>query len=103
MGTCRSLSREMLPNRIGLDFEDTPLDLKAARLLADQKAQEVLSEPMLLAWYERDTGRFSPQVECCGEEKPSWVVYAESRGADLSVDINRQTYVFIYHDAGKTL
>ncbi|WP_051184376.1 AF1514 family protein [Desulfatiglans anilini] len=103
MESCRALTHEMLPNRMSLDLEDSPRDLKTARLLADQKAQEVLSEPMLLAWYERDTGRFSPQVECCGEDKPSWVIYAESRGADLSVDINRRAFVFIYHDAGKAL
>jgi hypothetical protein len=54
---------------------------------------------MLLAWYEKKTGRYSPPVECCGKEKPSWVVYAESRGGNITIDINKEEYVFIYADA----
>ena len=55
---------------------------------------------MLLSWYDAGTGRFSPDVECCSEEKPGWVVYAESRGAGITVDINDEQFVFIYRDNG---
>lgn len=103
METCRPLAADMLPNRVRLDLEDKPVDLKSARILADEKAAEVLTDPMLLAWYDREAGRFSPQVECCGETKPSWLVYAESRGASLSIDINEQSYVFVYRDVEETI
>lgn len=33
---------------------------------------------------------------------PSWVKYAETRGAKLSVSINEEEYVFIYKDARVT-
>jgi len=86
----------MLPHAVSLQV-DIPLpDLAAARRIADQKASEMASEPILLAWYEAKSGRFSPSVECCSETKPGWLVYAESRGGDIAIDINDQEYVFIY-------
>ena len=51
---------------------------------------------MLLAWYDQGAGRFSPQVTCCSDDKPAWLVYAESRGGDLVIDINGESYVFVY-------
>jgi hypothetical protein len=97
MTTCPTLTKEMLPNPVSLRLDGVP-DMKSAKLIADQKAFELASEPMLLAWYEAKSGRFSPQVECCGEHKPGWVVYAESRGGNIAIDINNQQYVFIYGD-----
>lgn len=55
---------------------------------------------MLLAWYDRKRGRFSPNVVCCSERKPGWVVYAESRGGNITIDINDESYVFIYTTYG---
>jgi hypothetical protein len=54
---------------------------------------------MLLAWFDKKNGRFSPPVECCGDEKPAWIIYAESRGGNITIDINQEAYVFIYLDA----
>lgn len=97
MTTCvTTLSREMLPHAVPIRVHETPYDLKAARLIADQKALELASDPMLLAWFEAKSGRFSPNVECCSETKPGWVVYAESRGGRLAIEINDLAYVFIY-------
>ena len=49
-------------------------------------------------WYDRNSGGFSPSVTCCSDEKPGWIVYAESRGASLSVTVNDEEYIFIYGD-----
>ncbi|MCF8083128.1 MAG: AF1514 family protein [Deltaproteobacteria bacterium] len=99
MITCQpTLAKEMLPNPVFVQVNESLPDLKAARLIADQKASELASDPMLLAWYEAKTGRFSPDVECCSEFKPGWVVYAESRGGNVTISINDQEYVFIYRD-----
>jgi len=35
-------------------------------------------------------------VTCCSDDKPAWLVYAESRGGDLVIDINGESYVFVY-------
>jgi hypothetical protein len=51
---------------------------------------------MLISWFDRQTGKFSPQVECGGKAKPAWLVYAESRGANIVIDVNRETFVFAY-------
>ena len=100
MTTCKTVTKEVLTDPIIIRVDESNLNLKNARLIADQKAAQVASEPMLMGWYEKSSGRFSPSVECCSEEKPGWIVYAESRGGTITIDINDETYVFIYSDVG---
>ena len=96
MADCIPLSREMLRDPIDIAVADPLLDFARARVLAEARARQEAADPMLLAWYDRGTGRFSPQVTCCGDDKPAWLIYAESRGGDLVIDINREAYVFVY-------
>jgi hypothetical protein len=100
MTTCRAVTRDVLPNPVDVRI-DEDLDFNTARIIADARADEMAGQPMLLAWYDSKTGRFSPDVTCCSEEKPGWVVYAESRGGDLSIDINEEAFVFIYKDLAR--
>jgi hypothetical protein len=86
----------MLKDPVHLRVADETLDFSRARALADRRAREQGGEPMLLAWYNRHTGEFSPQVTCCRDDKPAWLTYAESRGGDLVIDINDEAYVFVY-------
>lgn len=99
MINCRYLTRDMLDHPVIVRVDDKPLDFFGARALADQKARELSSDPMLLAWFDRKRGKFSPDVICCDSDKPTWLVYAESRGADISVDINNEDFVFVYKSA----
>jgi hypothetical protein len=85
----------MLQNPIDLQV-DGPLDFSRAQSLARQRAGEVDSEPMLLAWFDRARGLFSPNITCCREDKPSWLTYAESRGGDIVICINDLDYVFVF-------
>ena len=96
MAGCILLSREMLKDPIDIGVRDEPLDFARARAIADRRARELAPEPMLLAWYDRGAGAFSPRVTCCGDAKPAWLIYAESRGGDLVIDINNEAYVFVY-------
>jgi len=96
MSGCIPLSREMLRDPIDIVVADAPLDFARARAIAETRARQEAADPMLLAWYDRETGRFSPQVTCCSDDKPAWLVYAVSRGGDLVIDINREAYVFVY-------
>jgi hypothetical protein len=96
MAECIPLRKDMLKDPIHLRMDDDCLDFSQARTLADRQAAETGTEPMLLAWYNGLTGEFSPKVTCCGEDKPAWLIYAESRGGDLVIDINDETYVFVY-------
>jgi hypothetical protein len=88
----------MLPHSIALHVTEKELDYKRAKQIADLKAHEKCDDPMLMAWYVKQTGAFSPQVECCSEEKPGWLVYAEARGANIIIDINDQEFIFVYLD-----
>jgi hypothetical protein len=52
---------------------------------------------MLLSWFDKKSGRYSPhEAECCKEGKPSWVEYAKSRGGNLTIDINDEDFVFVF-------
>ncbi len=99
MNSCKQLSKEHLRSAICVNERGADLDLRAAKAMAEKIAKTKVPDPMLLAWYERKTGRFSPPVECCGEEKPSWLIYAESRGGDIIVNINDLEYVFVFRDS----
>jgi hypothetical protein len=96
MSNCIELTPDMLPNRITVDTETKDMDLMTAKSIADEKIRGFTSDPFLLAWFDRKAGKYSPDVECCDYGKPAWLVYAESRGGGMSVDINDQEYVFVY-------
>ena len=72
-----------------LDFED-------AKDEAKQKARESCADPMLLSWFQGKTGESYPNLECGPGDKPAWIVFAESRGGDLTIDINDGQFVFIF-------
>lgn len=90
------LTREMLADPVDLRIEDPGLDFSRAKQAADRRARELAPQPLLLAWFDRQMGRFSPNIVCCRADKPTWLIYAESRGGDLVIDINREDYVFVY-------
>ncbi len=96
MAVCVPLTREMLPNLATIKSISSAIDFNQARKLADDKATELLNVPMLLAWFDSREQKFSPNVVCCQEHKPAWLVYAETRGGELSVEINDLEYVFVY-------
>ncbi|MDY6908572.1 MAG: AF1514 family protein [Thermodesulfobacteriota bacterium] len=96
MTACKALTREMLSKPIDVRSPSGTVDFQTARRLAEEKARERLAEPMLLAWYDREAGTYSPKVECCDEHKPGWLVYAESRGGDVTVSVDREAYVFVF-------
>ena len=81
---------------IELAIDNPGLDFEGAKDIAGQKAKEICADPMLLSWYQGKTGESYPDLECGPGDKPAWIVYAESRGGDLTIDINTGQYVFIY-------
>jgi len=81
---------------ITLKIDNADLDFEEAKDLAKQKAQETGADPMLLSWYQGKTGESYPNLECGPGDKPAWITYAESRGGDLTIDINEGQFVFIY-------
>jgi hypothetical protein len=98
----RRITRDMLHRPIDVHVNGTPLNLKNAKVIADEKALEFSSNPILLAWFEKKTGRHSPNIVYGAQEKPSWLVYAQFRGGSISVNINNEEYVFIYRSGDHT-
>jgi len=96
MTECPELTRAMLPNPVDLIIQDEALDFLRAKKAADQRARELCAEPLLLAWFDRAAGRYSPNIVCCREDLPTWLVYALSRGGDLIIDINAEAFIFVY-------
>ena len=81
---------------VRLRVEETGLGFEKARDLAKRKAQEICSEAMLLSWNNTETGEYYPAFECGRIGRPAWVVYADARGADLTIDINDGRYTFMF-------
>lgn len=96
MEACIPLRREMLVDPVDVRVDDETLDFEKAKEVADEKARDISEDAMLIAWFDRKAGKFSPPVECGGKEKPAWLVYAETRGANIVIDVNREAYVFVY-------
>ena len=82
--------------RIELQADDTGLDFETARALAKQEALKTCSDAMLLSWLNGKTGACYPNHECGRSGKPPWVVFAEARGANLTIDVNGGSYVFMF-------
>ncbi|MDH5766589.1 MAG: AF1514 family protein, partial [Gammaproteobacteria bacterium] len=66
---------------------------------ADQKAEEILGDYMLLSWYDRDRDFESPQhaSECHQDSAvPGYVDYGIYHGATLKIDFEQGRFVFFY-------
>jgi len=83
-------------NHIKIKTNDSNLEFTKAKDLAKQKAKEICDDPMLLSWYRGDTAESYPDIECGRGDQPAWIVYAESRGGNITIDINAGQYIFIY-------
>ena len=79
-----------------LTIENPDLSLKEAGDLARRKARSLSADAMMLSWFNGKTGAFFPDHDCGGSNDPPWRVFAESRGGNLTIDINQGEYVFIF-------
>jgi hypothetical protein len=80
---------------INMDIPGPDLDFGSAKQAAKDKAFERCDHPMILSWKNGKTGESHPDYECGVESKPFWIRYAEGRGANLTIDINKGEYVFM--------
>jgi len=87
----------MLPNPVYVVLDQSGLDFERAQDAARNLAKKLYWEPVLLSWFDKNAGRYSPKdANCSMEGKPGWVEYARSRGGNFTVDINYEEYVFIF-------
>jgi len=96
MAQINSQNMDVPAERLTLQSGDPDLAFTSAKDLAKQTAQERSRDAMLLSWYDGKTGNFYPRYDCGGHGQPAWVLFAESRGANLTVDIDDGDYVFMF-------
>jgi len=81
-----------------------PVDLSAAKAIADRAAAARLEEPVCLSWFDRVHNRESPAhvSECHGDcEVSGSAEYALSRGAALMVVVGDRDYLGCYRPLGE--
>jgi len=96
MAELQATSNEYTLDTINLNSDDPQLDLTAASALAKEKAREIDSNAMMLSYHSGKTGDFWPNYDCGGGGRPPWIVFAESRGYNLKININDGEYEFFY-------
>jgi len=84
------------PKKIVLQVDTPDIDFSTAREIAREAVQKTGADAMLLSWHNKKTGEFYPKTECGRDDRPPWVVFAESRGANLIVDINDGDFQFYF-------
>jgi hypothetical protein len=66
----------MPANPIEISYEQSGLDFFLAKSMACERVKETKEDPMLLAWFNSSTGKYSPDIVCRNTEKPSWLMHA---------------------------
>ena len=74
-------------------------DYMQAMSVANEEAEKLIGEHMLLAWYDKDRDFESPQhaSEChVNSAIPGYIDYALYHGAKLKIDIEKGRFIFFY-------
>ena len=79
-----------------LQVEDPDIGFERAKGLAKLKAYDLYGETMLLSWQNAVTGEYYPTYDCGSSDQPAWILYAESRGANLTLRVNGGRFTFMF-------
>lgn len=80
---------------IKLTVEGKEIDFSLARRLSEDLVSTIVTEPMLIAWFDGKKNEEHPEVPEC-QHKPGWIAYAQGHGGRIRVDVNETEYSFIY-------
>lgn len=87
--------KQMQP--VDLVLKGDGLSWDAARDAAYEYACRGGEDPMLMAWFDRRRGKFSPSCcKCDIMAGPAWEIYGINHGGRLRISVNDDLYVFIY-------
>ncbi len=93
MGQIHNVTENQSKEYINIDLEN--IDFLTAKQVAKDKAFEKCDHPMILSWKNGKTGERHPDYECGVNATPFWIRYAQGRGANLTIDINKGEFVFM--------
>jgi hypothetical protein len=88
--------RPLIPETVNLQISGRNLSFEEISDLARSRAREINKDAMMLAWFNRRSGEGFPDYECGAGDKPPWRVFAEARGANLTIDVNDGEFIFLY-------
>ena len=88
--------RPLVHEIVNLQIADNDLDFEKAADLARSRARVINKDAMMLSWFNRRSGEGFPDYDCGAGDKPPWRVFAEARGANLTVDVNDGEFIFMY-------
>lgn len=91
----RNMTENLSKEYVHLEADKGEIDFITAKQMAKDKAFEHCDHPMILSWKNGKTGQTHPDYECGANERPFWIRYAEGRGANLTIDINKGEYIFM--------
>ena len=83
---------------IKISVEGKEIDYSLARRLSEDITSTIMTDSILIAWFDGKKGQEHPQVPEC-QHKPGWLAYAEGHGGRVRVDVNETEYSFIFADA----
>lgn len=86
---------------INISVEEKEIDYSLAKRLSEDIVSTIITEPILIAWFDGKKGEEHPQVPEC-QHKPGWLAYAEGHGGRGRVDVNETEYSFIFANASGT-
>ena len=94
--SCALPTAGMFGKAVRLHMGGVELSFEKARKGAYDRSRAYSSDPMLISWFDRKGGAYSPSgVEWCGRGEPSWLSYAHAQDSDLAIDINEE-FIFLF-------
>jgi hypothetical protein len=96
MAQLQENATEYTLDTVELTIDDPGLDFNAASDLAKATARKMDSNAMMLSYHSGKTGAYWPNHDCGSNDRPPWIVFAESRGYNLKIDINDGEFEFFY-------
>ncbi len=96
MAQIKTASDEYTLETVTITVKDPNLDLPSASAMAKEKAREMDKNAMMLSYNSGKTGEYWPRHDCGKGDRPPWIVFAESRGYNLKIDINDGEFEFFY-------
>lgn len=81
---------------VNLTVKDASMDFSKARHQAVIKADEMLSDPVIVAWKDDRSKRFAPEIP--GGKEDRWHDYGENFGGKLEMNVGDKFH-FIFTEA----
>ncbi len=81
---------------VNIQIAGSDLSFEEVSDQARSRARDIDKNAMMLAWFNRRSGEGFPDYDCGAGDKPPWRVFAESRGANLTIDVNDGEFIFLY-------